>query len=202
MVSTGSAVSARLRRVRAWGFEMLTGKFHSHITISPTDRATAESLARLVRGKITFIDLGPTQTDFMITHHYVTGLHGLCSSADIENLLRERASLLPGVLRLKLEHEICDPRTDPACVSESIANGVYTEVHVKTDALVMGWAASSNSLNGAHFLTRRFSGVALDDIRAEVAALPCDPLEIKYEVALVDTNPALDEWWARPPAHS
>lgn len=185
---------------------MITGKFHSHITIQPDDREKAESAARLTNGKITFIDLAGSkhaQTDYMITHHYVTGHRNLVDSLDVTALLMARTNAIDEfgikVVRVKLEHEIRDPHTPQDCVTESIESGVYTEVHVRMREQrrdYPGWSYSVNALGKSdeYFLTRRFR--AADDMSRILNCIPSHGvIEVKYEVALLDTNPKLDEWW-------
>ena len=83
-------------------------------------------------------------------------------------------------------------------MEESIARAVYTEVHIKTSLTVAGWVRSSNALSGATLLTKRFSGVSLTNIKSEVLAMGATASNVKFETALIDTNPELDAWWLRP----
>lgn len=167
---------------------------------------------------------GRSQTDYMITHHYETGSRGLEDQSDIEALLRSRGNLLREsgvkVTRLKLEYDATHRSNaasdaDPAC-----RDGIYTEVHVKCvlpktarDALTAaaakaGWHPSRNPFaeraDGrlVQFVNRRFyGGIRMEDVDTAVDALI--PLlvglaevdEIKYEVAVYDTNDAHDRWW-------
>lgn len=188
---------------------MITGKFHSHITIQPDNREQAEAAARLTSGKITFIDLaaeGHIQTDYLITHHYVTGhvmMRDLVDSIDVSARLQSYSQAIEQsgikVIRIKLEHEIYDSRTPLACVAESIAAGIYTEVHIRMRRPRQdfpGWSYSSNALakSNEYFLTRRFS--ATEDMHLAVDMIPEHCMaEVKYEVALLDSNPELDNWW-------
>lgn len=187
---------------------MITGKFHSHITIQPDSREQAEAAARLTNGKITFVDLASaahTQTDYMITHHYVTGYRGLSDSLDVTARLISYVKSIEGygikVIRVKLEHEIYDGHTPCACVPESITAGVYTEVHIRMRGqrhVYTGWSYSINALGkpNEYFLTRRFR--ANDDMHMAVDQIPTvHMVEVKYEVALVDSNPELDDWWCK-----
>lgn len=116
----------------------LTGKFHSHLTICPEDRQGAELAARKVGGKLTVIENmrpgGEERTDWIITHHYVTGYRDLTNAGDVLNVLKSYSTdlLRSGipVIRVKLEHEMLDPRSDPQQIQLSLS-GQYTEVHVK-----------------------------------------------------------------------
>lgn len=194
---------------------LLTGKFHSHLTIQAECLEEAQKAARLVSGKLTVIDLSRSersQTDWMITHHYKTGHRGLRDQRDILWLLQSRAGELESagyrVLRQKLEHENpCDHV------------GLYDEAHIKClvdpaarDALVqvaetLQWHPSRNPRARAkegklvQFVNRRFYGTPRTSINALVAELCrsmhpfCEILEVKHERVLLDTNADLDGWW-------
>ncbi len=189
------------RMLRHFGLQKvpLTGKFHSHITITAPSLAEAERGAKLTGGKLTVIDLGRdgrSQTDYMITHHYVTGVHGLDDENDIVALLRSRGQLLKSVGisvdRLKLEYDLTHPRNSSKDAAYAIDIGTYTEVHVKClvqpkdrDALLhkaraLNWHPSRNpyakSPDGrlVQFVNRRFYKdvpCTLTDIDAAVDAL-------------------------------
>jgi hypothetical protein len=160
----------------------------------------------------------------MITHHYETGSRGLEDQSDIEALLRSREQLLREsgiqVTRLKLEYDATHPSNrahdaDPAC-----GEGIYTEVHVKCvvarperDALMSlaaaaGWHPSRNPFAErpddqlVQFVNRRFYGaVRIHDVDTAVDQLVpalvavAEIEEIKYEVAVYDTNERQDRWW-------
>lgn len=128
------------RMLRHFGIKTapLIGKFHSHITITAPSLAEAERGAKLTGGKLTVIDLGRgdlVQTDYMITHHYVTGVHGLEDENDIVALLRSRGQLLKSVGisvdRLKLEYDLTYPRNSSKNATYAVDVGTYTEIHVK-----------------------------------------------------------------------
>lgn len=189
-----------------WYVPMITGKFHSHITIQPENREQAEIAAKLTYGKVTFIDLAGTdhtQTDYMITHHYVTGHRDLIAHEDVTLRLLSHAQAIEKsgiqIVRIKLEHEIYDSRTPIDCVADSITTGAYTEVHIKMRGVrkdYPGWSYSTNALAkpNEYFLTRRFH--ASENMHVAVDLIPeRQMVEVKYEVALLDTNPELDNWW-------
>jgi len=167
---------------------------------------------------------GRTQTDYMITHHYETGSRGLEDQSDIEALLRSRELLLREsgvrVMRLKLEYDATHGSNRPEDAEPACATGIYTEVHVKCvlaadarEALVAtaaahGWHPSRNPFamlaDGqlVQFVNRRYYGGAkLEEIDMAVDAivpqlLPLAAIgEIKYEVAVYDTNEQHDRWW-------
>lgn len=167
---------------------------------------------------------GRSQTDYMITHHYETGSRGLEDQTDIEALLRSRAQLLREsgvkVTRLKLEYDATHPSNRPHDADPAAAEGIYTEVHVKCvldaarrDALVTlsaeaGWHPSRNPFaertDGqlVQFVNRRFYGAArMAEIDAVVDAIVPQLIdlarveEVKYEVAVYDTNEQHDRWW-------
>lgn len=220
------------RMLRHFGHKVpLAGKFHSHITITAASQDEADRAAKLTGGKLTVISLSrldqaaqKTQTDFMITHHYVTGVHGLEDQNDIVALLKSRGQLLVDsgvrVDRLKLEYDVTHPRNASKDAPAACAAGIYTEIHIKclvaedfrksllqlaTDA---GWHPSRNpyatSPDGrlVQFVNRRFYGdVTLSSVDAEVdRVVPsllvlADIEEIKYETAVFDTNEEHDKWW-------
>jgi hypothetical protein len=204
---------------------MLTGKFHSHITISA--EGNAAQAAKLVGGKLTVIDLAKGkrgQTDVMITRHYVTGYHGLRDENDIVFLLKGQAAQLKEsgieVLRTKLEHEMLHEQSNPLEIEESL-NRIYTEVHVKCvlaanliKSLVgfakpLCWHPSRNSLGKTedgrliHFVNRRFYSKPLTlgtldmAVQELIGDFPAgiEIREIKYESTVFDTNELHDKWW-------
>ncbi len=167
---------------------------------------------------------GRTQTDYMITHHYETGSRGLEDQSDIEALLRSRDHLLREsgirVTRLKLEYDATHASNRPDDADPACSDGIYTEVHIKcvvaktqreqllTTAAAAGWHPSRNPFaerpddQFVQFVNRRFYGsVRLADIDAVVdqivpTLVPLAQLEeIKYEVAVYDTNERQDRWW-------
>jgi ADP-ribose pyrophosphatase YjhB (NUDIX family) len=215
------------RALRCFGVRPpLSGKFHSHLTIEAGSQREAERAAHLTGGKLTVIDLSRgerQQTDWMITHHYVTGARGLEDQYDIEALLRARARQLDEsgvkVVRVKLEYDLLHDRSDRGQVSAALDN-LYTEIHVKClldegqraelcrVAAKEGWHPSRNPFavrDGGQlvqFVNRRFYGeTRLAEIDAAVdrllaAILPhAEVLEIKYETAVYDSNDAHDRWW-------
>lgn len=206
----------------------LVGKFHSHLTIVANSDDEARRAAALVKGKITIIDLSrenKTQTDYMITHHYVTGHHGLEDSFDITTLLKSMAKQITEsgvkVTRVKLEHELLDSRSNIRDIPSSL-NSIYTEVHVKClvsedqrNKLIevssaKGWHPSRNPFAKAEdgtltqFVNKRFYGQSsLVDIDSHVDQLVKDVIqiteikEIKYESTIYDSNEKLDGWWMK-----
>lgn len=167
---------------------------------------------------------GRSQTDYMITHHYETGSRGLEDQSDIEALLRSRDQLLREsgvkVTRLKLEYDATHASNRPYDADPACDEGIYTEVHIKCvldkaqrDALVTvsaaaGWHPSRNPFaeraDGqlVQFVNRRFYGSArLAAIDAVVDAIVPQLTglarieELKYEVAVYDTNEQRDRWW-------
>ncbi len=205
----------------------LAGKFHSHITIEAGSLAEAERAAKLTYGKLTVIELSRgerAQTDYMITHHYETGSRGLEDQADIEALLRSREKLLQDsgvrVTRLKLEYDATHGNVTPQDAELAVAQGIYTEVHIRcvvdegeraalvAAAAAAGWHPSRNAFAQVaeglvQFVNRRFYGVTrLAEVDQAVDALVPQLLavarlvEIKYEVAVYDSNGAQDAWWA------
>ncbi len=215
------------RAMRHFGVTIpISGKFHSHLTIEANSKAEGERAAALVRGKITMIDLqrdGRKQTDYMITHHYVTGHQGLEDQYDVTALLKARAQQLKEsgirVLRAKLEHEMLDLQSNRRDIAASLAS-IYTEVHVKcvidndrqqhliNIAKAYGWHPSLNPFAVAddgkvtRFVNRRFyDDVALATIDRAVdelipAIIPFAHIkEIKYESAIFDSNVEHDRWW-------
>lgn len=217
------------RVLRHFGLTVpLVGKFHSHITVVANSPEEAKRAAKLTDGKLTVIDLsrdGRTQTDCMITHHYVTGHRGLEDQHDVTALLRARGRLLQEsgiqVTRLKLEYDVTHERNDKLTADQACLAGTYTEVHVKcvvpnenydllkVTAAEAGWHPSRNpfevlsSTTAVQFVNRRFYGSqTLSDIDAAVdSLLPlleplCGIAEVKYEVAVYDSNDEHDKWWA------
>jgi ADP-ribose pyrophosphatase YjhB (NUDIX family) len=167
---------------------------------------------------------GRAQTDYMITHHYETGSRGLEDQSDIEALLRSRELLLREsgvrVTRLKLEYDATHASNRPEDADPACSAGIYTEVHIKCVLLEAGrdlvvatasalqWHPSRNVLathpDGqiVQFVNRRFYGsMHMADIDAEVDAVVTQLLaiatieEIKYEIAVYDTNERQDRWW-------
>lgn len=215
------------RALRHFGIRPpLVGKFHSHLTVSTTSVQEAERAAKLTGGKLTVIDLSRdrrSQTDWMITHHYVTGSRGLEDQYDIKALLRAKARQLEEsgirVTRIKLEYDLLHDRSDRNQVVAALDN-TYTEIHVKCvlppdlrDPLIqmakgLGWHPSRNPFakrdDGqlVQFVNRRFYGcVTLDQIDMAVDELvallqaPIDIAEVKYETAIYDSNDDVDRWW-------
>lgn len=165
-----------------------------------------------------------SQTDYMITHHYETGNRGLEDQSDIEALLRSREHLLREsgirVTRLKLEYDATHASNAPQDADPACAEGIYTEVHIKCvlpklqrEALVStaasaGWHPSRNPFAQrlddqiVQFVNRRFYGsvrLAYVDTVVDQIVPALVPLahieEIKYEVAVYDTNERQDRWW-------
>ena len=229
-IATGPYWHYNQRALRHFGIRPpLTGKFHSHITIEGLPIAEAERAATLVGGKLTVIGLARgerSQTDMMITHHYVTNARGLEDQYDIVALLRARGLQLEAsgvkVSRLKLEYDLLHDRSDRGQVAAALDN-LYTEIHVKCDveadvrevlmsaAASVGWHPSRNpfakSENGRviQFINRRFYGsttiteldTAVDTITA-IASTYAAVLEVKYETAVYDSNDTHDRWWMEP----
>lgn len=168
-----------------------------------------------------------TQRDYMITHHYETGSRGLEDQNDIEALMRSREKLLQEcgvrVTRLKLEYDATHGGVDARDAELAVCEGIYTEVHIKcvvepdardalvSDAAASGWHPSRNVFASladgryVQFVNRRFYEVAgLAEVDAAVDALVPQLLtrssiaDLKYEVAVYDTNDAQDAWWASP----
>lgn len=167
---------------------------------------------------------GRSQTDYMITHHYETGSRGLEDQSDIEALLRSREQLLREsglrVTRLKLEYDATHASNQPHDADPACAAGIYTEVHIKCvippgerDALVAvsaaaGWHPSRNPFavrpDGqlVQFVNRRFYGAVrmaevdavVDELVPRLVSLAVIE-ELKYEVAVYDTNEHHDRWW-------
>lgn len=188
------------RMLRHFGIPIpLTGKFHSHITIAAENAPDAELAAKLVFGKPTIIDLSldtRAQKDFVITHHFVTGFHNLNDHLDILETLNQHKRRLTEagikVLRVKLEHELLDPKSSRLELPISLSS-LYTEVHIKCNiaekelpdllwmARQQSWVPSKNPLsrseNGVvQFVNRRFyshtgSNPTLRSIDTEVDSL-------------------------------
>jgi hypothetical protein len=160
----------------------------------------------------------------MITHHYETGSRGLEDQSDIEALLRSRELLLRTsgvkVSRLKLEYDATHASNRPEDAEPATTSGIYTEVHIKcivseaarselvSTASGAGWHPSRNPFatradgEVVQFVNRRFYGsVRLPDVDAAVDRFVplVTPIalidEIKYEVAVFDTNEKQDAWW-------
>jgi 8-oxo-dGTP pyrophosphatase MutT (NUDIX family) len=207
----------------------LAGKFHSHITLEmPSSKLEAERAAKLVNGKLTVIDLSResrNQTDFMITHHYLTGSRGLEDEYDVLALLKSRARQLEEsgykVTRVKLEHEPMHKDSDIDDILNSL-NRIYTELHIKcvideanSDNLIelskkANWHPSRNPFSTrddgklVRFVNKRlYGGRFLFEIDREVDNIipiisdVCDIEEIKYETAIYDSNEDLDKWWMK-----
>jgi len=167
---------------------------------------------------------GRHQTDYMITHHYETGSRGLEDQSDIEALLRSREQLLREsgirVTRLKLEYDATHASNRPADAEPACNGGIYTEVHIKcvaakperdqlvTTVAAAGWHPSRNPFaersDGrlVQFVNRRFYGAVrlidvdtvVDEIVPTILAV-AEIEEIKYEVAVYDSNERQDRWW-------
>ena len=216
------------RMLRHFGIPVpAVGKFHSHLTIQAHSQAEAARAAKLSSGKLTVIDLqrdGRTQTDYMITHHYLTDVRGLEDQNDIVALLKSRALLLAEtgikVLRLKLEYDVTSTRNSPHDAEPACLGGIYTEVHVKCvvdedrrsslleSARAADWHPSRNPFAKredarlVQFVNRRFYGAtplaeidaAVDAIVPHIAEL-ADIEEIKFETTVYDDNDIHDKWW-------
>jgi ADP-ribose pyrophosphatase YjhB (NUDIX family) len=168
---------------------------------------------------------GRNQTDYMITHHYETGSRGLEDQTDIEAVLRSREQLLREsgvrVMRLKLEYDATHANASAQDAELATAAGLYTEVHIKcvvepasrdellATAAEAGWHPSRNPFAAlrdeqlVQFVNRRFYGAAqlqevdqaVDDVVPKLLAC-ASIIEIKYEVAVYDSNDEHDRWWA------
>jgi 8-oxo-dGTP pyrophosphatase MutT (NUDIX family) len=177
----------------------LVGKFHSHLTLKG-DASDVERAAKLTGGKVTYIDLartdsGRTQTDAMVTHHYVTGVHGLEDEHDVLVLLKSRASQIQAsgidVERVKLEYEPFGKGSPRADVERALLRKPYTEVHVKLhlpdamwlgavkhEAALLDWHPSRNPFGSTtdgrlvQFVNRRlYGGVTLEYIDQHIDTL-------------------------------
>ena len=216
------------RALRAFGIcRPIAGKFHSHLTLRATD-AEAERARALVGGKVTIIELeraGREQVDVMLTHHFVVGNRGLDDHHDVINSLKAKASQLEEsgieVVRVKLEHELFDPRSDRGDREASLGMSTYVEAHIKclvrqenlpslkSVAAKCDWHASRNPWQQSgdvvtQFINRRFYEpecierveVGVDWMVSEVTSL-CQVVEVKIETAIMDSNDEVDRWWAR-----
>jgi len=181
---------------------MITGKFHSHITIHPETEEQLKLAEKLIQGKLTFIDLKSDSdyTDHMVTNHYVTGFHVLTDHNSIITILQTKQKLLEDsgikVLRVKLEHELLDKRST-GCEDESLENALYTEVHLKVSgdfSNYHGWAWSTNSKDGSTFLTKRYFDKSYSVIEQDLVNcygyMKDRVLETKVEAVLFDSNPS------------
>jgi len=160
----------------------LTGKFHSHITLTCSFEE-AETARELVGGKVTIIELERSQreqVDVMLTHYFLVKEESSINSvSDIIDRLKRHSILLGGydinTVRIKLEHEILDDLSNPSQVQESIDCAEYTEVHIKCEvnnelldvlkstASDFGWHPSKNPLQqgrekSVQFINCRFYG--------------------------------------------
>lgn len=217
------------RALRNFGIHRpIAGKFHSHLTLKAS-RAEAERARALVGGKVTIIELERAerqQVDVMLTHHFVVGNRGLDDHVDVINSLRSKARQLNDsgieVVRVKLEHELLDPRSAMADRQASLAMSSYIETHIKCKvdpeslvelkekAAALGWHPSRNPWQQSdtvitQFVNRRFydlQGKPLSvfedraDHMVEVLSNYCQVAEVKIETAIVDSNANLDRWWA------
>jgi len=141
MVSGGGALSAYNRSLfEFFGIEIpLAGKFHSHITLKHASMDDAERVAKLTKGKVTFIHLerpdSVLQVDAMITHHYVTG-QGLSDSNDVIHLAKLHSKTIEAAgvqtTRVKVEHEPLHPKSLRGSeLDQSFRLARYIEGHVK-----------------------------------------------------------------------
>jgi len=217
------------RALRHFGIaKPLAGKFHSHLTLKAT-LEEAERARNLVSGKVTIIELERAerqQVDVMLTHHFVAGHKGLEDHHDVMASLAAKAVQLResgiDVIRVKLEHELLHPKSDPGDVQASLDMSDYTEVHVKLrvvpskleqlktaipEAGIEGWHPSRNPRQqdedaAIQFINRRFYGCNnLQKIEEETDRLVAhmvhwaEVLEVKVETAIADDNGELDRWW-------
>lgn len=207
----------------------IAGKFHSHLTIEkPTSNLEMQRAAKLVNGKLTIINLSRDdnkQTDFMITHHYITGSRGLEDEHDVLSLLKLRARQIQEagfkILRIKLEHEPLHQESNIDDILNSLSR-IYTEIHIKciiefdlNENLInvskeKNWHPSSNPFSKREdgrliqFINKRIYGetnlfkvdLEVDKIVPVISSL-CDIDEIKYETAIYDSNEDLDKWWIK-----
>lgn len=172
----------------------LTGKFHSHITVSGDELIDLDKLQKAAHGKVTVIGLergDKSQTDVMVTHHYVTGFKDLVDERDVLSLLKERGRAIADagfvVSRLKLEHEPLDKASPKEQEQQSFCEQKYIEIHIKCllreDLLPgvkecaenLGWypsrnvfAVNKNDGTVVQFLNKRYyKPESVDQVRRE-----------------------------------
>jgi hypothetical protein len=198
---------------------MLTGKFHSHLTLDCCPEYVERS-RRLVGGKVTVVDLqgGDNQQDVMLTHHFVSGRQGVTDHYSILRQLCDKAGLLAtigvNVLRTKLEFEYQDPHSQPVDMTVLGELALYAEAHVKmrpdlaiSSSPLKNWALSFNhDATDVQFFNRRIYRAESPQFLSKIKhstnvaafglALYGEVIEVKIEAAIYDDNPAHDVWWA------
>lgn len=202
----------------------LTGRFHSHVTLSvAVDSLALEPVARATRSKLTVIDLADlssrTERDVMLTRYFVddaSGALGRIADAlddDVRAVLD--ASIEP--VRVKVEHE-----SEPSLPTYDAEH--YHEVHIKLAIPaadyddVYAWLKASGEPHRwrpsrnpyerradqvTQFVTMRaYEGTRttvserVDRAVAALRARGLDPVEIKRETTVLDTRRSHDAWWA------
>lgn len=188
---------------------ILLGKFHSHITVPAEHKELAISVLKMagIRFKATTIELSGVQVDTMITQHFHT--RKFLSYENIETYVKDTARLLETfgakVLRIKIEHEDL-PTLNPRAER-------YRECHIKLRIYpntklpqdLQGFVLSRNPNEVTkeyehRFLNcRTYSGTVEDfDEKVDkfIETIKEHVIEVKKESTILDTNLALDKWWA------
>lgn len=215
----------QLEHLRGLDYQGVCGKFHSHVTVEVSEQAQIEQLKGWCRErkiKLTVIDLERqerTQRDVMTTQHY--RIEEPDAVAQIVDKLKALSLDLEAhgyeVLRVKLEHESLP--TLPRFSAHQ-----YREVHIKLhlkperyeqDMMRLkqlgqqqGFVPSSNPNERTHEHIAQFVNMRLYDgelaqteakIQQVIEALQAHELvvaQVKAETTILDTNLALDRWWA------
>lgn len=212
-----SPLPARLRAAFADpALAGLSGRFHTHITVL----ADAEGLAPIcaaVGAKLTVIDLSgrQEQRDQMLTVDHSGSLTALEQGLFVVLSALEQAGLT--VLRVKVEHGSLPtvPRVDPHRYREAHLKLRIPRAGLDASLSVLragqarwGYALSRNPREQAEdhvvqFVNLRiYEGeLAATDARIDAVAewltsIGFPPIDVRREVALIDTAQELDAWWA------
>ena len=215
----------QLEHLRGLDYQGVCGKFHSHITVEINEQAQLEQLKAWCRErkiKLTVIDLERqerTQRDVMTTQHY--RIEEPDAVAQIVDKLKALSLELEAhgyeVLRVKLEHESLPtlPRFSAHQYRE-----VHIKLHLKPERYEQdmtrlkqlgqqqGFVPSSNPNERTHEHIAQFVNMRLYDgeltqteakieqVLEALQAHELDVAQVKAETTILDTNLALDRWWA------
>lgn len=196
----------------------VTGKFHAHVTVEADDRLADFCKGRSV--KVTVIEdqrPGSTRLTWMTTSYYLDEESGAYDRvvAKLESLSSSLSQAGFSVLRSKLEHESL-PTAEP------FSKSVYREFHVRIslpadraaearedirkDAESAGLKCfmSKNQMADKlnQFVSFRCYEGPVRDAEWKLGALlnilggrGYNPVEVKRETAVYDTNPEMDDWF-------
>lgn len=202
----------------------ILGRFHSHLTLDcGPERARELTKVPEIRGKVTTIDLeNSLQQEVMLTHYFSRFRPHTWALSELGQISSVVENYGVRVIRVKLEqaykslHDIgCDYDLEVLRT-----HGLYTEAHIKLHVptndrhelgryLLKNWVLSHNADadSEVQFINRR---IYKQDDRDFILALECElvrqglkvqaPFQIvkvATEVALYDSAPERDEWWAR-----